>query len=478
MASDLLAIIDAANQRHGLFKPSQMVLVAVSGGRDSLVLLHCLRALQNQLGIRLHAATYDHGWRGAESAADCQHVLEIAAQWQIAASAGRHTGTETHPSEALAREARYAFLAATANQIGAAAIVVGHHAADQAETVLMHIVRGASLAGLRGMQPKTALSEILNQPASDALAKIAVVRPLLMASRDQIDDYAQQHGIAYREDSSNSDLRYRRNYLRQEIMPRLATLNPQVERALLRLADLSNSEYEAVLSQLPPIQQAEGYAAFSRPAMLALPPVWAMLLIRQAVQAAGRPAPDHAQSQQLYAALSAAQVTRFAQFGLWFSHHTRTDQIEIYDPAQPPPTPYLEAALTLKWGQNDQYSLAGGWQVGVYFSGQPAQPPATGEILLMLRAKPHSQIVLRGRQRGDTLQAAGMGGQHSTLKDLMINAKVRPSWRNLLPLVVIDDQVRALVLPSGQIRLAEAEAGEAVWFHFFRAGPTLAPSSP
>jgi tRNA(Ile)-lysidine synthase len=476
MASDLLAIIDAANQRHRLFEAGQTVLVAVSGGRDSLVLLHCLRALQSQLGIRLHVATYDHGWRGAESAADCQHVLEIAMQWQIAASSGRYTGAETHPSEALAREARYAFLAATANQIGAAAIAVGHHAADQAETVLMHIVRGASLAGLRGMQAKTALTEILNQPSKST--GIYVVRPLLMASREQIDAYAQQHGIAYREDSSNSDLRYRRNYLRQEIMPRLAALNPQVEAALLRLADLSNSEYEAVLGQLPPLQQGEGYAAFSRGAMLALPPIWAMLLIRQAVQAAGRPAPDHAQSQQLYAALSAAKLTRFAQFGLQFSHHTNTDQIEIYDPAQPPPTPYLRAALSVAWGEDAQYSLAGDWQVRVYFSGQPAKPPATGEILFRLRASPHSQIVLRGRQNGDTLQAAGMGGHHSKLKDLLINAKVRPTWRNLLPLVVIDDRVRALVLPSGQVRLAEPEAGEPIWFHFFRAGPTLAPSSP
>ena len=210
------------------------LIVAVSGGLDSLVLLHSLAMQHDQWPFGLHVATFDHGWR-AESAADAVFVQEIAAQLGLNCTIGRMAVPDKMPlgREAAARAARYDFLARTAHEQGADTIVTAHHADDQVETILLHLVRGTGSHGLQGMPLSMQL------PDHDDLR---LLRPLLDVSRDDLAAYAQRHSLTPRLDSSNEDSRYQRNALRLDIVPQLKRFNPKFTSNLLRLASIVRDE--------------------------------------------------------------------------------------------------------------------------------------------------------------------------------------------------------------------------------------------
>ncbi|MFQ3536829.1 MAG: tRNA lysidine(34) synthetase TilS [Aggregatilineales bacterium] len=229
----------------GLFTPEERVVVAVSGGADSLALLHILKVLQGELGITLQAATLDHGLRGGQGAADAAFVAQIAAGWGIPCTAGRADVPDLAARwrlgmEAAARRARYAFLSACAAQIGAQCIATAHQRDDQAETILLHLIRGSGLAGLRGILPCS---------QRDGLR---VVRPLLTIGRDELEAYVRGLGIAARQDASNYDTQYARNKVRHAILPLLREINPAVAAALARTAQTLRDDYAALMATLPP----------------------------------------------------------------------------------------------------------------------------------------------------------------------------------------------------------------------------------
>ncbi len=154
----LVSEVQHAIQSHKLIDPADTVVVGVSGGPDSLCLLHVLHQLAPDLSLRLHVAHLNHGLRGAEADADAAFVQETAAAWGLPVAVGRVDVAALAQQagmslEEAARHARYSFLAEEARRVGARIIAVGHTADDQAETVLMHFLRGSGLAGLRGMQP-------------------------------------------------------------------------------------------------------------------------------------------------------------------------------------------------------------------------------------------------------------------------------------------------------------------------------------
>jgi tRNA(Ile)-lysidine synthetase-like protein len=149
-------------QRYELFRPGEAVVVGVSGGPDSLCLLHLLHGLAPELRLRLHVAHLDHGLRGEDARGDARFVAEFAGSLGLPSTVGdadvRALAAVPGISlEEAARHARYRFLAEVARTIGAQTVAVGHNADDQAETVLMHFLRGSGLAGLRGMLPKARL---------------------------------------------------------------------------------------------------------------------------------------------------------------------------------------------------------------------------------------------------------------------------------------------------------------------------------
>ena len=149
--------------------------------------------------------------------------------------------------EEAARRERYNFLAEVAEKFGATCIAVGHNADDQAETVLMHLLRGAGPAGLRGMLPSTPMHKCRMLPlANKSCQGITIIRPLLGTSRDEIQAYIEQQGIETRFDRSNLDTTYFRNKLRHEVIPYLEQINPRISVRLQNLADVIRADYELI----------------------------------------------------------------------------------------------------------------------------------------------------------------------------------------------------------------------------------------
>ena len=179
--------------------PSQRpLLVAVSGGPDSVCLLHILVKLQGKLDIKLHVAHLDHQLRGIESEADAQHVSCLAHQLGIPATIEQRdvkayqARKHISPEEA-AREVRYAFLSQVAESIEATQVAVGHTIDDHVETILMHLIRGTGARGLRGLQPSSRWQSSGN--------RLIIIRPLLQASRQDTTGYCHQHKLKPRTDT-------------------------------------------------------------------------------------------------------------------------------------------------------------------------------------------------------------------------------------------------------------------------------------
>ena len=213
-------------RRRAILRPGEHVLAAVSGGPDSLALLALLRELVPQLGLHLAVAHFDHGWR-ADSAEDARFVAEVAQRWGFRSIIGRPApGEVSGPSEDAARRARYAFLRRAARDAGSAVIALGHTQDDQVETLLLHLLRGSGSHGLAAMRPRAA----------------DLARPLLHVARAELETYLGERGLVPRRDPSNADPRYRRNRLRQLVIPALDAFDPAARRLLARAADILAEE--------------------------------------------------------------------------------------------------------------------------------------------------------------------------------------------------------------------------------------------
>ena len=190
---------------HGnkLVSGQHCLLVAVSGGPDSVCLLHILIELRGELGIRLHIAHLDHQLRGAESEADARYVSDLARRLDIPATIEQrdvkaYQGQQHLSPEEAAREVRYTFLAQVAKSIGADRVAVGHTADDHIETILMHLIRGTGTTGLQGLQPSS--------PWQSSKSGLTIIRPLLPVSRQETADYCSSHQLMPRIDASNLSL--------------------------------------------------------------------------------------------------------------------------------------------------------------------------------------------------------------------------------------------------------------------------------
>ena len=212
----------------GYFAEGDGVLVAVSGGLDSLVLLHLLRFSPGLPRLELTVGHFDHGMRPG-SAGDASWVCGLARAWNVAVRFG--VAETDLAGEEGAREARYQFLEAEHGRLGSRWIVTAHHADDQAETVLFRILRGTGLRGLAGIPEQ-------REPG--------ILRPLLPFTREQLARYAESVGIEPRFDPSNEDSAYARNVIRNEVLPRLeAAVAPGARRSLVRLAGIAQREERA-----------------------------------------------------------------------------------------------------------------------------------------------------------------------------------------------------------------------------------------
>ncbi|MFN6477170.1 tRNA lysidine(34) synthetase TilS [Nostoc sp. DedQUE07] len=216
--------------RH-LFERNQRLLIAVSGGQDSLCLIKLLLDLQSKWGWDLGIAHCDHRWR-SDSEANANHVENLAKTWGI--SFYLETANKPINSEAAARNWRYQALSAIAKANKYQYIVTGHTKSDRAETLLYNLIRGTGADGLQALTWQRPLS-----------TGIVLVRPLLEITRIQTEQFCQEFKLPIWEDSTNQDLQYARNRIRQELTPYLReNFNPQVESALAQTAELLQAEVE------------------------------------------------------------------------------------------------------------------------------------------------------------------------------------------------------------------------------------------
>ncbi|MBD0336359.1 MAG: tRNA lysidine(34) synthetase TilS [Cyanobacteria bacterium Co-bin13] len=221
-------------QSHGLIPAEARLLVAVSGGQDSLCLLKLMADLQPKWRWQVAAVHCDHRWR-PDSAENAAFVVDLAQRWGISCRVVR---AETVPgSEAAARHWRYEVFEALALEQGCTHVVTGHTATDRAETLLYNLIRGS---GADGMQALTWVRSL-----SPAHPEISLVRPLLEVTRAETADFCQAFDIPIWEDSTNQDRAYARNRLRLDVMPYLRDhFNPNVERTLAQTAEILAAEVE------------------------------------------------------------------------------------------------------------------------------------------------------------------------------------------------------------------------------------------
>lgn len=250
----LLELVGQMRAREGLFpSPTQdegraaKVVVAVSGGADSMALLHLLTRVRTDWNLDLVVAHLDHNIR-PESADDEAHVIRTARRWNLPCETTRLSSgalKQKGNMEATARRFRYQFLAQVAvdQQVEGCPVdvAVAHTANDQAETVLMNLIRGSGVHGLAGM-PAVRPLLLQDQPVPG----VRVVRPMLKIARSEILQYLGENDISWREDASNQDRAFLRNRVRHEVLPLLEELNPRIIASLCRTASVMRGEAQRV----------------------------------------------------------------------------------------------------------------------------------------------------------------------------------------------------------------------------------------
>ncbi|MBR9981249.1 MAG: tRNA lysidine(34) synthetase TilS [Desulfatitalea sp.] len=276
-ADPLVARIARTIERHGMLDRGDRVLAGVSGGADSVAMLDILHALGPRLGINLAVAHLNHGLRPAAADQEATLVRRLADRMglpfytEVAAIPQRGTSLE----EAL-RQLRYTFFERTAATLGCTKIAVGHHADDNAEAVLLHLLRGSGLRGLAGIPP---------------VRDGRIVRPLIDVGRDELRAYLQRRGLSHIEDPSNADPRFDRNKIRHHLLPLLrGTYNPNMVAVLNRLAMLCREEDVWWTARLAPLAaQAKRSATptdleLDPEAVLAHPPPVRRRILRAALE--------------------------------------------------------------------------------------------------------------------------------------------------------------------------------------------------
>jgi tRNA(Ile)-lysidine synthase len=228
---DLKTKVSQTISKYNMISVGDKVLVAVSGGSDSIALLHLLKELVSELNITLHVFHLNHLLRGPAAERDANFVRQLAAKWQIpitvlAYDVRAYAKRKKLSIEEGAREIRYQLLKETAEKINAQRIALGHQADDQIETFLMRLIRGTGLLGLTAIPP----------------VRERFIRPLIEVTKQEIEEYCQNQGLEYRIDASNEDLSFLRNRIRHVLIPQLIKYNPDFCSTVLKTIEILREE--------------------------------------------------------------------------------------------------------------------------------------------------------------------------------------------------------------------------------------------
>lgn len=418
--------IDALIQEYDMIPPGSTVICALSGGADSVYLLSCLYYRRLSHSFTLVAAHYNHHLRGEESDRDERFVRELVAQrfgprvntpgldlpgvelivghGDVAAEAKKRK----QGIEETAREMRYAFLQETAKKLGGALIATAHNADDNAETLLLHLVRGTGLQGLTGISPKQG----------------NLIRPMLTTNRQWIEQYLKICALPHVEDSSNSDQRYTRNRIRAQIMPVLWELNPRFALSATTTARFLREDNDYLNAQ-------------------------AALISAQAIretQEISIPAALIAEAPHPIAVRVVRQLMTQLNSGVWDCAATHLeDIISLCQRSNPSAVLYLPHGLTAR-REYDTLVLTTQADTGpVWTAFSPVEGvnpvPGTGWGAV-LAGPPWPGLAVRPRQTGDAVTLPN--GHTRSLKKLFIDRKIPRPERDIIPIAADGDGVIAV----------------------------------
>ena len=390
------------------------IVVATSGGLDSVALLHLFRFALPQ-SHQLHAAHFDHCSRD-DSAADAQWVCGLCRAWGVPLTLGR--AEEALGSEESARNARHAFLESVRSRVGAGVVAMAHHADDQAETVFFRMVRGSGKRGLSGMTE-------YREPG--------VWRPLLPFWRDEISDYVQKVCLGWREDPTNREQRFARNIIRNNVLPEIESkVAPAARRALVRLADLAREDEEAWLSvlneMLDSLEVEEDKEAISLDFKRITPFHRAVRgrIIRELARRLGHQL-DAAGTRLASDFVGSAQSGR--QIDLTGGLCLRRDLDRLV--LSPRTASVRDRPLQISNSRpGSGTALLGGRQVLVKWSPEKSLDLMSERLVL---ASPHFPLTVRARRPGDRIRLA-VGTRK--LKKLFLEARIPEPERRQVPLLV------------------------------------------
>ncbi len=428
---------------HHLVDPSDTLLVGVSGGADSVCLLHILINLRNSLGIDLHIVHLNHQLRGAESDADANYMKDMAKKLGInctveACDVKSYQSEHGCSLEEAAREARYSFFTEVAERIGASAVAVGHTANDQAETIIMHMIRGTGLSGLQGMRP-------LFQWGLPESRTFTVIRPLLEVTRDETYLYCDTMNLEPRFDSSNLSLEYLRNRIRAEVMPKLVEYNPNVVEGFSRMARLIaedvtylDGEVKRVFGSV--VENAPGGIALDNQAFAELPLPLGRNLLRTVLSELIGSLRDiemvHIESIMEVMARPAGKELSLPYGFTLYGDYEKTFITSGENPLS------LLPEIQGEWQvQIPGETTVPGWKITSDVLIGPPEKIDEGDFIAFFDIDlTGGNLTVRTRKDGDRFQPLGMDDSKK-LQDFMVDAKIPRVWRDSVPLVCSGDRI-------------------------------------
>ena len=387
-------------REYHMIAPGEQVICAVSGGADSMALLWGLYLLREKMDFSLSAAHFNHHLRGAESDADEAFVADLCARYGIPLHRG---GTRVIPGEkgleAAAREARYGFFRTLPGRIATA-----HTADDNAETVLLHLVRGTGLKGLGAIAPVNG----------------AIIRPMLTVTRQEVLDFLAEWSIPHREDSSNHTDEFLRNRLRHHVMPLLKEENPRLAENLSATA-LRLRQDEAALSELSQVEM-------NVQALRSLSPALRSRALERFLKESGVREPEAAHIRQAEELVFSDNPSAWARFpgGVTIGRvYDRLEKLEAPAPLVPQVLPCPGSVFFP--------------ELGLRITAEPWE--STELTADSFTICPKGDMILRSRMPGDEMR---LSGGTKSLKKLLIDRKIPASRRDLIPVLADDRGVLAV----------------------------------
>jgi tRNA(Ile)-lysidine synthase len=447
--ADVVGTARETIRRHRLISERDTVLAAVSGGPDSVCMLHVLLSLRDEVGFDVKVAHLDHGFRGEEAREEAEFVEGLAARLGVSCvreevSVPSFLLSRRMSPQDAARLLRYQFLVKTSKLEYCQRIATAHTADDQAETVLMRVLRGAGPDGLAGIPPKR---------------EGIIIRPLLGVWRRDVEEYLAEHDLPSRTDPSNLESKYLRNRVRNELFPVLREYNPSIERSLVNLSTImtdvaAHLEREAELLLPKALKRAaSGQIALDSAELAGYDEALLRSVFRRVFESL-RPefAPLPFQYVEgLVNLLGRGEVGSSVELPGGARARLEHGQVVVSLGSDPSELPTVELDVP-----GDAVFEEAGIAISarVLDPGEASDSPAGSDagVVFFDRDAIEGPLVIRPRREGDRFRPFGLEGTKS-LKDLFIDAKVPWSLRSAVPLLCDTNSILWVV---GIRRSAEA----------------------